>query len=327
MDWIKKNILFVVGLAVAAGLLVASAVYLAQAQDAKSAANEELESKNRQLAELVARDPYPNKENIALAKAEQERISKFITEARSRFALLEDGVNLDNASFKSLLENTISTLEREAQRSGVKLPSEKYSFTFGDQRKQLQLPSASLGPFARELGDISDLCHVLFAAKIHSLVSLKRPSVATNEGIGNADILSKKPGTNSIAGALIYPYEISFQCFSSELGAVLEGFLKAPKSYVLKTVNVERGDSESSLSPVLGQSPGIGGMGMDPTMASRYGMGRYGNRYAPQAPAQQTQPIIKPNEPVLDEKPLRITIGLEIIKLGKSVAQAKTAVQ
>lgn len=328
MAWIKKNALFVAGLGVASLLLVASVVHLLQAQGAKSLAREELEGKNRQLAELVGRDPYPNKENILLAKEEQVRVQKFAANARSRFGIIEPSPQLDNATFKSLLESTISLLEREAQNSGVKLPSEKYSFTFGDQRKQLQLPANSLGPFARELGDINDICRVLFEAKIHTLISLKRPGVGTNESFGNVDILSKKPGTNTLAGASIYPYEIAFQCFSAELGSVLEGFVKASKSYVLKTINVERGDGEVSATPSVPGGLPAGAMGMDPLLASRYGLGRYGNRYAAQPqPAPLPTASTKPNEPVLDEKPLRITIGLEVVKLGTSAELPRVAGQ
>jgi hypothetical protein len=59
---------------------------------------------------------------------------------------------------------------------------------------------------------------------------------------------------------------------------------------------------------------------MDPALASRYGLGgRYGGRYGggavQPAPAPAVAPT-KPNEPVLDEKPLKVTMGVEVIKLA-----------
>ena len=52
--------------------------------------------------------------------------------------------------------------------------------------------------------------------------------------------------------------------------------------------------------------------GMDPMLARRYGLGR------PQAQAPvaiATAPVNRPGEVVLDEKPLRVTLGLELVGL------------
>ena len=323
MDWIKKNLLFVVGLAVSVVLLIGAVLFLFQASDAKEQAGALLQEKNQQLDALVKREVYPNRSNVEAAKAEQKRVSGFIRAARASFGSFETAAALDNASFKSLLESTIATLERQAGQSGVKLPGDKFSFTFGEQRKQLQLPANTLAPLARQLSDVEHLCQILFAAKVHSLVSLKRSSVGTNETFGNSDILSKKTTTNTVVGAAIFPYEVTFQCFSSELSEVIDGLRLAGDFYLLKTINIEPAgatdpSAAGNVSTAVGGVAGPGGM--DPALAARYGLGgRYGGRYgggaAQPAPTPAVAPT-KPNEPVLDEKPLKVTMGVEVIKLA-----------
>lgn len=321
MAWIKRNLLFVVGLAVSVALLGAGVFYLSTTMDEADRVNAELDAKNQQLDGLVKREPYPNSENIEKVKEEQKRVEAFKKDARARFGRLVRPESLDNASFKSLLEATIAGLTRQSERMGVKLP-EKYDFTFAEQRKNLQLATNTLAPLATQLNDLDNICRVLFDAKIHSLLALKRSGVASGEAVGSADLLTKKVGTNALAGASIHPYEISFQCFSTELGNVLAGFLNSPQAYVLKTINVERGSTSSTTDPnaaAVASGPVPGRPGMDMAMARRYGlMGGGGNRYGqPQPQAQVAAPApTRAGETVLEEKPLRVTIGLEVVKFA-----------
>ncbi len=318
MAWIKRNLLFVVGLAVAVALLGVGVFYLLGSMSQADSASTELETMNQKLDELVNHDPFPSNENVEKIRAQQKRVADFKQQAKVKFSEETKPESLDNASFKTVLEQTIGSLEHEAERSGVRLP-DKYDFTFSEQRKKLQLAQNALSPLVTELRDLGDVCHILFEAKIHSLVSLKRPGVGSNEAPGSTDLLSKKVTTNTVAGVVIYPYEVSFQCFSSELGAVLTGLIAAPQNYVIKTVNVERGTALETPTPVAAPAAvnqGFGGM--DPALARRYGLsgGRYG------APAQQPVPVAQPTvrvgETVLDEKPLKITLGLEVVKLMPS---------
>lgn len=329
MAWIKRNLLFVVGLAVSVALLGAGVFYLFTTMDEADRVSAELDAKNQQLDGLVKREPYPNSENIEKVKEEQKRVEAFKKDARARFGQLVRPESLDNASFKSLLEATIAGLTRQSERMGVKLP-EKYDFTFAEQRKNLQLATNTLAPLATQLNDLDNICRVLFDAKIHSLVALKRSGVASGEAVGSADLLTKKVGTNALAGASIHPYEISFQCFSTELGNVLAGFLNSPQAYVLKTINVERGSTSTTTDPnaAVASGPVPGRPGMDMAMARRYGLMGGGNRYGtpqPQAPVAAPAPT-RAGETVLEEKPLRVTIGLEVVKFAvASVASATEA--
>lgn len=321
MGWVKKNLGFVIGLAVAVVLLGAGVWYSLGTMGDSNAADGDLQAKKQQLDELVKREVFPDQANIQLARDEEQRVNAFIQDARKKFAVRQIPEDLDNASFKSLLESKISELSREAERAGVKLP-EKYNFTFEAQRKQLQLPERTLVPLTSHLENLAAICRVLFDAKVHSVVTLKRSAVGTNEMGGMGDLLTKKVTTNSTLGAVVYPYEVVFQGFSQELAKVFTGLVNSPESFVVKTLNVERGtlDGPNSATPVAAPMPGFP-PGMDPMLARRYGL--YG-RGAPQAPVAAPPPTAnRPGEVVLDEKPLRVTIGLEVVSLLPSKEKEK----
>lgn len=339
MAWIKRNLIFVVGLAVAVALLGVGVFYLLGTLADADKASADLTSTNEQLDALVKRPVYPNAKNIELVKADQQRVEKFKADARTRFGTIPKSESLNNASFKSLLEGTILSMSRSADRAGVKLP-DKYDFTFGEQRRQLQLNEKALPNLALHLGDLAGICQVLFDAKVHALNGLRRPQVASTDTTVGNDFVTKKPDTNAVVGASIIPYEVSFECFSSELGAVLSGFLNAREAYIIKTINVEHGSGTDAANPAPDASttpPPGGGMsdarmaimrryGMAPGLAARYGMAAGAPQANPQAaPAAATPPNAgKAGQTALDEKPLRVTVALEVVKLA-SAAPATAA--
>lgn len=201
MSWIKRNLAFVISLAVAVALLIGGVVYLFSAQSEAEAASGELETKKNEYDTLVKREPYPNAKNIELAKDEQVRFNQLKSEALSTFSQYPSLGSWDDATFKALLTRTIGDLERSAERKGVKLPSNtdsssgsgsKYNFTFNAQRRELRLPPSTLQPLVLALTDIREFSEILFASKIHSLLHIKRSAIGTNELAGSGDILSKR---------------------------------------------------------------------------------------------------------------------------------------
>jgi len=327
MAWIKRNLLFVVGLAVAIALIGGGVFYLLAQMDRSTTAISELEDKNKKLDELYQNDPFPEKKNIELAKAEQIKLQKFLNEASTRYQTNEPPKGLDSQAFQSLLLGTIAELTRMAEEAGTKLPATDYAFTFSPQKGNSQIPQGRLAEFAGQVADIRTISQVLFRAKVPALSSLKRAGASTND-YGNADIITgKKPLTDSLTGALLRPYEVQFQCFSSELGAVLAGFANATDTIVVRAVNIQKGTlatPEAASQPVAAPAIGSAGSfrGMDPTLARRYGL--MGGRMpipATAAPtvAAPTTPA-KPGEPVVEEKPIQVTIALDVIKLGAAGA-------
>ncbi|MFM8420499.1 MAG: hypothetical protein ACKOEQ_10310, partial [Verrucomicrobiota bacterium] len=108
MPWIKRNVPFVVGLAVAIVLLGAGVFYMLGKVGAANAAREELASENTKLSELVDRKPAaPNDDNIKAAVAHQTQLKDFKGSLRPLFKVTPLPENLDDATFKNLLDRTI----------------------------------------------------------------------------------------------------------------------------------------------------------------------------------------------------------------------------
>ncbi len=320
MPWIKRNVPFVVGLAVAIALLGAGVFYLLGKVAAANAAREELASENAKLTELVDRKPAaPTEDNIKAAGAQQEQLKEFKASVRPLFKVTPLPEALDDAAFKNLLDRTVDSLEKLADRNGVKLPKPaegKFAFTFEGQKKQLEFTAKSLPLLTVQLLDIQDICHVLFNAKIHNLEAIRRVSVGTNDVNPPANYLAKKQSTNSVTGAAIQPYEVIFHCFSAELGSVLAGLVNADPVLVVKSINVERGSTDGTSTAAA--SP----MGMNPSLASRYGMPPgMANRYGMGAAAAVASGP-KPGEAPLDDKPIRVTLNIDVVKLPPEAAKA-----
>jgi len=287
---------------------------------------------------LVARDPYPNQENIEKSKAEQKKLVEFLDQTRKFFVPVASfPTNLDGATFKNLLETTISELVQDAEKSGVSLPSSnRYDFTFKPQRSSLDFAPATLVPLAMQVSEIKAICDVLFDARIHTLVGLRRAPVAKEDegNVSSSDYLGgRKLATNAVTGAVLAPYEIVFHGFSTELAAVLEGFYRSPNCFIVKNIDVQTNVVSASVDyfvpsyvPSYSFTPGVPPPALNPYDEMRR---RYGDRYSRRpnmpvplpAPAPTlvapAAPVRRGPETVLDERPLKITMYVEAVRLAE----------
>jgi hypothetical protein len=279
---------------------------------------------------LTTRDPHPNQSNIDLAKQEQVREGALIEKVRRFFTPVTTFTNLDSATFKNYLETTIFQLDRDAKDAGVELPA-KFDFTFAPQRKKVDFTPDTLIPLASRLAEIQVLCDVLYDARVHSIASLRRVPVAKEDDSANDYLLGKKPATNSVTGAIVSPYEVVFQGFTSELAGVLDGFARSPHCFIVKNVDVQTnaaaatgpGESAPIYYNPSGPAPGRQLSPMD-MMRMRYGVGmrnRYGGgpTAAPVAPVVAAPvtaaPARRGPETILDERPLKITLYVEAVTI------------
>jgi len=316
MAWIKRNIPFVIGLVAALALVGAGVFYLLSQMERANTATADLESSNQKLDEMVNHDPFPEPKNIAAAKAEQVRLQQFQAQALAMFQTNQVPKDLDSERFQVLLLGTLTELERAAADSGTKLPATDYSFTFAPQKGNTQIPVGRLGELAAQIADVRAISKNLFKAKVHSLSYLKRAGTSTND-YGNADILTgKKTHTDPATGAVLRQYEVQFQSFSGEVGSVLSAFANAPETIVVRALNIQRGNLITEAAATATVAPVqmfAGGSRMDPALAARYGLGRPA---APQTVAAPTTSPLRAGEPVVDEKPIQVTLALDIIKLA-----------
>ena len=374
MNWVKNNIGLVVGGVVALALLGVAGWFLYTQMEAEKQAQANLERGLSNLNSLLTRDPHPGDaakgvDNIGSVRAEQEKIEKtLLTPLRGLFKPFEVPQDLNTFKFKSLLEERIAGLQRAARNSGVGLPKDgetRYSFSFSDIRPKVSFAPETLQPMAFQLAQIEEISHVLFDAKIHSINGIKRPEVKEAEAdveeededdyddeetssfssfsFSTSDnYIEEEAVTNSITGAILYPFQLSFQCFSSELSQVVAGLNNHEHFFRIKWMVVEQSAKSSmAADPNAGlYAPEGGAMGMDPGMAARYGMaggaggagpyggGRYGGaggaygggRYGGMMPNMGASGLgygMAETDDMedLEEKPLTVNMLVEVISI------------
>lgn len=341
MAWIKRNLVLVVFGVVALGLMGFAGYFLYDNIQKNDEVILRLQTAVQDLNTLNASDPYPNEDTLAGIKKDQERVQQLLTDSRKAFAVGRKPAQLDDRSFKLLLEKTIDELKKEALAAGVGIPSEKYSFGFTSQRNELQYKPGSLEPWAIQLGEIRDICRILYRAKVMALQGVRRAPFFPFD-LGGPDTMGMATATNTFA--TYYPYEVTFRGFSSDLAAVLEGFQKSTNCYVVKMINVDQ--SQIGIQPY---NPALAAAMAAATNAAASGAAprpgappkdafqdRYGIKSGPQPVAPKvaapvavasrvTAPVAPQLTTVLAEKPLRVAMLVVVVKLkdDKEVKEVK----
>ncbi len=346
MDWIKRNLLFVIGAVVALVLMGLAGWYSFSGWQNSSEQTIKLTEGYAELKRLKGQNPSPGEgkiNNIENAKVQQKEAQAFLNKLGTRLQsipALPEGTNIASKDYKAVLQDTISDLQRDATNNSVILPP-RYNFSFEKQAGLVKFAEGTLQPLAIQLGEVKAICEVLNEAKINSLEGIRRERVP-----GSPDDLAGTPTdyidlastTNELA--IITPYEVTFRCFTPELAGVLAGFARSPHALLVKAIN-----SEVSLTSIMVDTPVVAPiyytpppvaapafrprMGEDSgrpggAFASRYGgASAYNNPYARPAPvpAPVAQPVAaSPGaksglQPFLKEKQLRVTMLIHVVKL------------
>lgn len=333
MDWIKRNLIFVVGSTVALVLLLGAGWYLYSSVSKNNAALAALDEQYSQLGRLNRLNPHPGSEkvnNITAAQQQERQVREFIHKVNQVFEpipAIPDTKNVNNAQLAEALRRTLDRLQRDAADAGVQLP-EKSAFSFSAIRPLLVFDQAGLRPLSVQLGEVKAICDVLFAAKINALDAIRRERVCTHdrEAQQTSDYTDRVSQTNDVA--VLTPYEVTIRCFSSELGAVLAGFASSKHGLLVKAVNVDLGVASAATMDPYGMgvaspdgvyAPGAiappAGFGGRPMAGDVYGVPRPG--FAPPtgvtAPAAGTRgglPVL------LDEKQFKVTFLVEVVKVA-----------
>jgi len=329
MDWIKRNLYFLIGSLVALALMGLAGWYLYSKWQLNNEILGKLDEQYAELKRLNDQKPHPGSgevDNVKAAKEQQKELRAYLQKAQQYFQRcppVPESAKLTSQEFSSALSRTLDQMQRDATKASVTLPpkdstGQPYSFSFAAQSKSLAYAPNSLAPLSVQLAEIKAICAVLFQAKVNSLDNIRRERVSDDDLKGpQTDYLTEKSVTNELA--VLSPYEVTFRCFSSELAAVLAGFASAPCGLLVKTINVESAPAASGPEGMApggtttyippGVSPAAPPSGLDARMAERYGMGRgrgpgagFGARYglgdrgAPGPVPQQT--YVPPVAPV-----------------------------
>jgi hypothetical protein len=338
MDWIKRNLIFVIGALVALVMLGLAGWYNYAGYSNNAAQKEKLNSAYEELKRLKGLKPAPGEgkvDNIKLAREQNQEAREFIRKLANRLEpipSLPEGTNLLAKDYSLALQRSIDELQREATNSSVILPP-GYKFSFAAQADRMTFSSGSLEPLAAQLGVVKVISGILNQAKINSLDGIRRERVSPDDSSGPAtDYIDLHSTTNELA--IIAPYEVSIRCFTPELAAVLAGFANSPYALIVEGVNVE------PAATVVGEDSSLPGYPMPVTgyapvavPSSRYSEGnsaaafqaRYGRRATAPTPQPTPTPIPYPGavaaptrtglQTFLTEKQLKVTLLIHVVKL------------
>jgi hypothetical protein len=312
MAWVKRNLGLVIGGVVALALLGVAGWYLWTKIQEDQEVTQQLDDTTQKFQTLLQRPVHPGTENgkinnIEIAKEENKRLLAFLQDVRSRFGKSDIPTNISNRDFRALLENTVNELQKTADNLGITLPQKDYWFTFAPQRTQVEFKA--IGMLAHQLMDVKELTEILYNAKVQDVKGIRRVPSSSDENNTTDFMTDKKASTNEFA--IVTPYELRFQGFSSELARVMEQLVNAKNCYIVKSVAVDKAPTDEA-------QPGAMPMYVDPRQAYR---SRYG--YMPQ-PMPQAAPR-RPSNVLLDESKLVIVMEVESVRLKEQPAARKAA--
>jgi len=325
MSWIKRNLWFVVSAAVGLLLTGYCAYLLYGALGVNAGVSDDYRATLSSLSELQQKNPYPSKENIKAAQADQERVREFSAEFKKIFAPFPNPPIKDEKGFETYLADKLVQFRAEATNAGVSYPS-GYDFGFSGLVGKLNYPSANIQPWMQQLQEVGAILDIVFAAKVNYFYQDKRVPVSSDDA-AMEDCLQAASVTNT--WGVVTPYQIKFRGFSGDLAAVLEGFARSSNCFIVKAVNVVQDTSAGAQSPVQpvasaptvtyrmqyaapapqsrfrGPNPG-GGLPVQPraTMVA--------------VPVAQTAAMNVPPAMILSESPLLITMSVDAVKLKAS---------
>ena len=339
MEWVKRNLYFLIGGAVALLLMGVAGWYLYSKWQLNNEALTKLEADFAELDRLGKEPVHPGDgkkvDNVGEAKKQQKELREFIQKCRKyylRVPPVPDVPKIDDHELATALSHTIDQMRKDATNASVGLPS-SYDFSFQAEKNLVSFSPNSLPVLAAQLGEVKAICDVLFQAKVNSLDGLQRERVCAEDEKGNqSDYLGEKTTTNELA--LLTPYQLTFRCFSPELALVLAGFGNSPYGLMVKTINVTHvaaTTAETTGAPTtipqptpqyIPPPPPPPTPALSPEAERRYSPNPYLSGRPPVAytpPVQPAAPAAGPKagglQVVLDESQLRVTMTLDVVKL------------
>lgn len=284
MGWIKRNLYFTIGGVIALAFLAWAIYYNFTNWRDDNNALDQVKKAYDDLHNDYDQKPTACETNITTAKLQEQQLRDWIGQARGHFVPIPPIPNPTNGvvtteAFAGSLRKTIHDMQVAAVDANVDLPDD-YSFSFAAERNLVTFSPGSLDSLASHLGEVKAICDVMFDAKVNGIDSIQREIVSDNDAAGpQSDYLVEK--TKAVDLANVTPYAITFRCFSGDLGKVLSELASSNHGFIVTGINVMP----------------AGGV---------------------EVPGQQgVTPPSGTLETVLDEQLLRVTLGIEVVKLTK----------
>jgi hypothetical protein len=321
MAWIKRNLYFVIMAAIGLAVTGYCGYLLYAALAANTVVGDEYTRTVDNLKQLQQKKPFPDKANIASAKADQERVRQFLADFHKAFQPFPIPLKEDDRGFKDYLQGTIYQLSMEASNAGVLLPAD-YAFSFSDQRNKLSYNADCIAPWMEQLEEIKVILHILYRAKINYLEGLQRCTACGDDSPGY-DCLQVYPTTNQ--WGVVTPYKVMFRGFSTEVAAVLAGFAGASNCFIVKDIDVTQ--SKAALPQVVTPPPTPQPVYIPQPVRPNPYLTRPEGRMSRENPGEYRRPTPQPvqavpapvapagPETILTESLLFVTLSVDVVKL------------
>ena len=294
MLWVKRNLFLVIFGVIALGLLGWSIMFFMKNQALNTNLEGSLQTAKGTLDGLYMKVPFPNEENIKLAKEEVVRVRQQVNAVKEYFAPVPFEKVADK-DFTTLLQNTIVDLQKRAQQLGIELPEREYAFSFKAQKNALTFAPGSFPTLPMQLAEIKAITEIIYDSKINRITNIRRMRVTTDDPEGSTDYHQLSTQTNTFTQTVSNPYQFEVHSFSGDLGKLIEGLYKSRHGFILKSLHVEPAPEAQ-----VAQAPGI----QKPPIA--------------QPPIQKLPPGTKPKpealKTVLNERLLKAILLVEVVK-------------
>ncbi|HXJ58681.1 MAG TPA: Amuc_1100 family pilus-like protein [Verrucomicrobiae bacterium] len=256
MLWIKRNLFLTIGGVVALGLLGVGIYFLLAAKARGSALQEEINQSKATLDGFRGAPVYPSATNIAIAKAETEKLKGVLTDMK-RFFTPVKAENVTGLAFRSWRDNTLADMRNQAKQARTTLPNTQYAFSFEAQKNKVDFLEGTFPAIPQQLAEVKAFSQILFEAHVDPLINIRRARVSLDDNASPVatDYLAQKIETNAVSGMVTSPYEFTFHCLSSELAAVLEGLIKSPHGLVVKALHIEPAEAAGPGGPNINLPP------------------------------------------------------------------------
>lgn len=256
MLWIKRNLFLAVGGLVAAALLVYGIVFWISARATKSALDEEVNQLIQQLNTLANSPVSPSPTNIATAQRETLRLKGMVEQMQKVFTPVPFE-NVTGLQFRRYRDKTLADLHEMAGAARTTVPGKGYSFSFEAQRTKVDFKAGTFPAIPQQMAEVRALCQILYEAHVDPLLNIRRAKVSLDdeESTATSDYLPQRLETNSVLEIVTAPYEVSFHALSSELASVMQGFLRSPHGFVVKSIVVDPAVEVAPTVPVGGGAP------------------------------------------------------------------------
>jgi hypothetical protein len=258
MSWAKRNLYFLISAIAAVVLLGAAGWYCYSASQSNNANWDQLQQAYSQLKTLADKNPGPGNDtvtNIDTARQQTREARQRVAEMEKFFTPVPGIPNTNHFNDRALafaLHDTISQLRSSAQAHNVTLPTStpEFAFSFTLQAGKVIYDGNSLETLSRQLGEVKLVCETLFSARVSALDAVQRERTAddanpSNSGMSANDYTESTSLTNG--NIIITPYQVTFECFTPELSAVISSFANQQHSVVVKTLNIQPVDLNTAM--------------------------------------------------------------------------------